>query len=178
MPTGVHRPKQPEIVKARLIAAGTQLLADGGAVSIGAVADLAGVTKGAVQHHFGTREDLLMAIYVELQADFEKMLAANDSSPSAAARYARSIVSMRSSEENSEQGRALLVATVIERQLASRWAAWIKDDRKGEKGVNQLIARLAADGLWLSETLGIYELTEAERHALSASIQQLAEEGN
>ncbi len=177
MPSSVRRPKQPEIVKARLIAAGTALLAEGAPVSIGAVADLAGVTKGAVQHHFSSREDLLMAMYDGMQAELEKVLVEGEPSRSAAWRYARAALGASGSvTQHVEQWRALLVATVIERKLASRWAEWVKADRQGEVGVHKLIARLAADGLWLSETLGIYDLSSDERRALSVSIQQLAQE--
>lgn len=98
-------------------------------------------------------------------------------SRSAAWRYARAALGASGSvTQHVEQWRALLVATVIERKLASRWAEWVKADRQGEVGVHKLIARLAADGLWLSETLGIYDLSSDERRALSVSIQQLAQE--
>ena len=41
--------------------------------------------------------------------------------------------------------------------------------------INKLLARLAADGLWLSEVLGIYDLSSGEREALKRLIHQLAE---
>ena len=68
--TGLHRPKQPQVIRERLLSACVELLAEGVPLSIGEVATLAGVTKGAVQHHFGTREALLMALYDELERQF------------------------------------------------------------------------------------------------------------
>ena len=52
MSQGVHRPKRPELVKALLLDACAQQLLSGGPLSIGVVADIAGVTKGAVNTTF------------------------------------------------------------------------------------------------------------------------------
>jgi AcrR family transcriptional regulator len=89
MSQGVHRPKRPELVKALLLDACAQQLLSGGPLSIGVVADIAGVTKGAVQHHFPTREDLVHALYDHLAEEFQAQVADDGSGASAAWRYAR-----------------------------------------------------------------------------------------
>ena len=88
MSQGVHRPKRPELVKALLLDACAQQLLSGGPLSIGVVADIAGVTKGAVQHHFPTREDLVHALYDHLAEEFQAQVADDGSGASAAWRYA------------------------------------------------------------------------------------------
>lgn len=170
-----HRPKQPELVKALLLDSGTQLLANGEHLSIGGVAELAGVTKGAVQHHFPTRDALVMALYEDLISDFQNEVADDGSGASSAWRYARAALGMNS-DDSSDHAKALLVASVVERPVASKWAEWVRKDRREDaQDINKLIARLAADGLWLSAVLGIYELPAAERAALAQSIEQLAQ---
>ena len=71
--------------------------------------------------------------------------------------------------------RALLVASVVERSVATRWADWVAADRQKDPapGVNETIMRLAADGLWLSDLLGIYKLSASERSALQAALLAL-----
>lgn len=158
-----------------MLDAGAQLLVGGCPLTIGAVAEAAGVTKGAVQHHFPTREALVVALYEELVTQFEKQVADDGSGDSAAWRYARCVLN-EPNGESLDHGKALLAACVVERSATSRWAAWLRKDRGQDGGeTNKLIARLAADGLWLSDVLGVYGLSPAERHALSQSIRLLAQ---
>jgi len=177
MRKGVHRPKRPELVKALLLDAGAQLLSSGVPLSIGGVAELAGVTKGAVQHHFPTREALVLALYEHLSAEFLAQVADDGSGDSAAWRYARAVLEAQNSD-NSCYEKALLAACVVERGVTAKWAEWLRGDRKQDgDDTNKLLARLATDGLWLSEVLGVYDLSPAEREALARSIRQLAEGG-
>jgi AcrR family transcriptional regulator len=89
MKNGVRRPKRPELVKALLLDAGAQLLVHGEQLSIGAVAEIADVTKGAVQHHFPTREALVMALYDHLVAEFQDRVADDGSGIQAASALRR-----------------------------------------------------------------------------------------
>lgn len=176
MTSGLNRPKQPEIVRAKLLAAGAELLSEGVPLSIGEVAAAAGVTKGAVQHHFGSRESLLAAIYDDLQLHLEQALESHRPGMSAAESYVAATVNAPLDRTTTMQWRALLVACVIERGLADRWGSWTRADRTsdGKESASQLIARLAADGLWLSDTLGTYALGKSERKELAQALHQLA----
>lgn len=175
MSEGVHRPKRPELVKALLLDGGARLLVSGGQLSIGAVAEMAGVTKGAVQHHFPTREALVLALYEHLVAEFQGQVADDGSGASAAWRYARLALDAPSGK-SSDHGKALLAACVVERSVSSKWAAWVRHDRAQDGAdTNKLLARLAADGLWLSGVLDVYDLTPQEREALSHAIHKLAQ---
>ena len=175
--TGLHRPKQPQVIRERLLSACVELLAEGVPLSIGEVATLAGVTKGAVQHHFGTREALLMALYDELERQFVQQVQTAGSGLSAAGAYVVATVNARSDAELSRSWRALLVACVIDRALATRWSTWTQANRQLDgDGVNgKMVARLAADGLWLSDMLATNELTATARESLRTQLLQLSE---
>jgi AcrR family transcriptional regulator len=176
MTSGAHRTKQPDLVRAKLIAAGIALLANDGRLSIGTVAEAAGVTKGAIQHHFGTREQLLHAIYDEMEAELGGMVADDGSGGSAAWRYAKAVLNMAEGEAALPQWRAMLIASLVEKSIATRWAAWVDADRQheGASDTSKLLARLAADGLWLSDMLGTYQMTPAQRQALGRALRQLS----
>lgn len=180
MTSSVSRPKQPQIVRAKILDAGAELLAEGTPCSIGEIAAAAGVTKGAVQHHFGSRESLLSAIYDDLQSHFENALMPYRPGKSAAESYVAATLDATLDETRTTHWRALLVACVIERGLSDRWSSWVHADRtrNGEESTSQLIARLAADGLWMSDILGTYELESTEREKLAEALKQLAKEGS
>ncbi len=57
--------------RTRLLAAGRQLFASDGfaAVSTRAIVDAAGVTRGALYHHFGDKKGLFAAVYEEVEAE-------------------------------------------------------------------------------------------------------------
>lgn len=175
-----RRRKDPEAVRANLIAAAAKLLAHGEPLSMSSVAELAGVTKGAVQHHFGTREQLLEDMCATYMQQFQDDLARErqgDSGPGSAARaYVRATV--RGADQADEQAhwRAILVAAVIDRSVAERWSGWVAENRADEPAADntELIMRLAADGLWLSDLLGVYKLTAAQRASLGESLLALS----
>lgn len=59
---------QPAPIRERLIRTGTRLFAERGfdATSVQAIVESAGVTKGALYHHFAAKEDLLYEIHNEI----------------------------------------------------------------------------------------------------------------
>ena len=178
MNSGVHRPKQPDIIRARILEACVALLADGYGLSIGSVAEAAEVTKGAVQHHFGTRAELLMAFYELVLADMDKEIGESTDAETAAQRYVKATFKLLPGDKENQRHRALLAATVNEPAVAQTWAKWVENDRKNDSAsICQLIARLASDGLWLSETLGTYQLSSEEKKQLQAALENMCKTG-
>lgn len=175
-----RRPKNSEAVRTNLIAAAADLLSMGAPLSMGTVAEAAGVTKGAVQHHFGTREELLTAMCDAFLEHFNSVLShenAQDLAPGGEARaYVRATVRAGVDQQQQADWRAILVACVIERALAARWSERVAESRAKDsaRNGNELIMRLAADGLWLSDLLGIYQLSSVERDALEAALLNLS----
>ncbi|MDQ8043953.1 MAG: TetR/AcrR family transcriptional regulator [Solirubrobacteraceae bacterium] len=70
MPTQVQRTAS---ARRRLIAAATTLVAEQGVgnTSVAAIGEKAGMSRGAVNFHFGSKDDLLTAVAEEVTADFE-----------------------------------------------------------------------------------------------------------
>lgn len=176
MNLGIYRPKDPEHVKARILDACAELLSQGLPLSIGTVAEVAEVTKGAVQHHFGTRAQLLMAFHAQAVADIQASLqVAQPTQENAAQRYVRASLQMLPTPQENQRRRAWVAASVMEPDVAQAWCDWLEADRAAEpESAEQLVARLAADGLWLAETLGAYQLTAQDKQRVAQVLQRLA----
>jgi AcrR family transcriptional regulator len=158
-----HRKKQPEQVRRALLDCAAQIAAEQGAaaITIKAVADRAGVTKGGLLHHFDSKQALLAAVFKDLldkmDQEIERTLADD---PQARGRFTRAYVracfSDRLLGDRSLWG-ALSVAIVSEPALRALWSAWL--DRRMARhaetdGDPRLIAvRLAADGVWLADMM-------------------------
>lgn len=181
MSTRHHRPKAPQLVRAALLEAAARLLQHGATVSIGSVAEEAGVSKGAVQHHFASRSGLFTALADELIASFDEDVKAEiRRDPMRAGAHARAYarVGARAAITEYEWSRAVICASVAERDVAARWRNWVQDDLAHDEGseaakIDMLLARLAADGLWLSDILGIYPLSPDIREKLLGRIEAL-----
>ena len=176
MNLGIYRPKDPDHVKARILDACAELLSQGLPLSIGTVAEVAEVTKGAVQHHFGTRAQLLMAFHAQAVADIQASLqVAQPTQENAAQRYVRASLQMLPTPQENQRRRAWVAASVMEPELALAWCDWLEADRAAEpESAEQLVARLAVDGLWLAETLGAYQLTAQDKQRVTQVLQRLA----
>ena len=158
-----HRKKQPEQVRRALLDCAAQIAAEQGAaaITIQAVAERAGVTKGGLLHHFDSKQALLAAVFKDLldkmDQEIERTLADD---PQARGRFTRAYVracfSDRLLGDRSLWG-ALSVAIVSEPALRALWSAWL--DRRMARhaetdGDPRLVAvRLAADGVWLADMM-------------------------
>ena len=75
MNNAYQRKKEPELVRQRILDSAIQLATEKGvaSMSIQAVADMAGVTKGGVFHHFANKHLLIenMLQYILMQFDQE-----------------------------------------------------------------------------------------------------------
>jgi AcrR family transcriptional regulator len=148
--------------------------------SLATVAQHAGVTKGAVQHHFGTREDLFAAMYADTLMRFESLLdeaLEGDSGPGSEARAYMRATFRCGSDVDMNAWRSLIVATVVERALAARWSDWVSQARSKDQSIADLIMRLASDGLWLSDVLGTYDISADERAELENALLELQRRG-
>jgi AcrR family transcriptional regulator len=112
----------------------------------------AAVSKGGLLYHFKSKRELLDALVARWMDDFERDIdAAPGSFPE---RY------VRASDGAKAEEAGLLAALVADpgvlTAVRERHAAW--QDRIATEGgdpVDATVARLAADGLWLADLLGI-----------------------
>ncbi|SDK11247.1 transcriptional regulator, TetR family [Actinopolyspora mzabensis] len=84
-PVARTQPSGQEPVPQRLLSAATRLFAEQGfeTTSVQQIVDAAGVTKGAMYHYFGSKDDLLYEIYARvLRVQMSRMEQAADSSES------------------------------------------------------------------------------------------------
>jgi AcrR family transcriptional regulator len=140
--------------RSRLLdAAGAVIRRDGPqALTLDAVAAQAGVSKGGLLYHFKSKRELLDALVARWLDEFQRDIEAE--SGNFAERY------VRASDGAKAEEAGLLAALVADPQVLAvvreRHAAW--QDRVATDGgdtVDATVARLAADGLWLSDLLGI-----------------------
>lgn len=158
-----HRKKQPEQVRRALLDCAAQIAAEQGAsaITIQAVAERAGVTKGGLLHHFDSKQALLAAVFSDLleqmDREIDRTMAGDPVQRGRFTRaYVRACFTDRLLGERSLWG-ALSVAIVSEPELRALWSSWL-DGRMARHaetdGDPSLIAvRLAADGVWLADMM-------------------------
>jgi AcrR family transcriptional regulator len=159
-------------------------------LTLEAAAVEAGLSKGGVLYHFRTRDALVSAMVERLvaafDADLEAESAADDTAGSdAAGRYVRAYVRAtvrrpRTAEDlrRERAGAAVLAAMASEphlleplRRSFDRWQRRLESD--GVDPVCAMVARLAADGMWLVELFGFAPLPEPLRADVAAFLEDL-----
>src|SRR5512144_2099177 len=153
----------------------------------------AGVSKGGVLYHFPSRSALVSAMVARLADRLDEALAAQreadqrEAVPRERGAYARAYVDDTFSPADAEQaqrgqrlGAAVLAAMASEPELLgplrgafARWQAEIETDVSDP--VRGTIARLAADGLWLSELFGFAPLDDDLRRRVRAELLRMVD---
>jgi AcrR family transcriptional regulator len=149
------RKKQPELVRRALIEHAARLAVEQGlaAVTVQAVSDATGVTKGGFMHHFPSKQALVSAVFEELveiiDRDIEARIATDGESYGVFTRAY--LVSVFDVGLDADGG-----------PWASLSMSWLTDPdlrlarhRDTDGDVQLAIVRLAADGLWVSDLAGI-----------------------
>eukprot|EP00752_Nemacystus_decipiens_P013227 g11716.t1 len=188
MATAHHRKKQPEEVRAALLRAAARLLVERGpqAATLDAVARAACVSKGGLLHHFAGKQALLEALSEDLMTRFAARVAEADAcgpkSRGAAARaYLRATAAMIGDPEDMALWRGLLMAEIAEPDARSAWRDWTAEQGRLDRSDDAadptalLICRLASDGLWLADMLGLYGIDPAARAAIVARLDRLTD---
>jgi AcrR family transcriptional regulator len=147
------------------------------ALTLETVAAEAGVSKGGLLYHFATKDDLVDALIDDWLDGFEAEVAGGVDDGGWARAYARA-AGARSAEQRA-MDIALVVAVAsgpeaLER-LRSRYPDWhgrVLADASDP--VDATVVRLAADGLWLDDLLGLAPLTGRLRRRVLARLDELA----
>jgi AcrR family transcriptional regulator len=176
-----HTRDTPERI---LVAAEEVVLSEGVArLTLEKAAAGAGVSKGGVLYHFPSRSALVKAMVTRLAERFDEMLAAQRArGPAERGAYARAYVDDTFAPANAEQaqrgqrlGAAVLAAMASEpdllaplRDAFARWQAEIETDAADP--VRGTIARLATDGLWLTELFGFAPLDDDLRRRVREAL--------
>ena len=154
-------PRKGDTKRRLLDAAAAVVRRDGAkALTLDAVAAEAGVSKGGLLYHFKAKRDLLDAMLEGWVEEFGTEIAAAEEGKGFAHGYVKAsdMTGWAAAERATEFG--LLAAMVDEPAMLegvrARYAAW--QDRLAAEAadpVGATVARLAADGLWLNDLLGL-----------------------
>lgn len=172
--------------KARILeAAGRVVLERGVAgLTLEAVADEAGLSKGGLLYHYGSKEALLAAMVARLIDATEARIAGRRATDDAPGSWTRGYVDASAPDGGSDDdptgrlGIAVLAAGAIDpalvaplRDCQAEWHRRLHDD--GIDPVTALVVRLAADGLWFNDIFGLPVLDSAERRLVLARLEAL-----
>ena len=159
--------------KDRLLdAAGTVVMRDGAqALTLDAVAEEAEVSKGGLLYHFKSKRDLVEGMVERWLAEFQREMDEKDTE------FIRGYIKASAPEGNELGMLAALVADpsllVAVRKQYGIWQDRV--EREGRDPVDATVARLAADGLWLAELLGMGPPTGELRERVLQRLLDLAE---
>jgi AcrR family transcriptional regulator len=157
-----------------LNAAEARLLASGPAgLVLDAIAADAGISKGGLLYHFGSKEALVAGLCERMLERFDQELGALcEGDPERAGAFTRAYLTSTVTAEgkpadNSAQLMAGILATLGRdsshlEEVRAHFARW--HERLEHDGIDPTTAtlvRLAADGLWLSALLGLPQLDAA-----------------
>jgi AcrR family transcriptional regulator len=172
--------------KSDLMRAAATLVAERGysALTLDAVGDAIGVSKGGVLYHFPTKEALVAALLEELSSGFDDdQLAAHDADPLTPGAWTRAYVTASATPPQDTSAHVAAVALLaavgydpaLLEPLQARYTTWVdrlNDD--GLPGVDAHVVRLAADGLWAADLFGLAPPGPDLRARIHARLGELA----
>ena len=158
-----QRRKQPEVVRQQVLEVAARLSLQKGpaSVTLDAVSQAAGVSKGGLLHHFPSKQALLDGMFDDLVGKFGQAIDEEMARhPAEAGRFTRAYLAVCFSPEHSGESdgwKTLVTALLAEPHLRQRWRLWAL--RQAERhaatdgSVDAELVRFAVDGLWLSQLL-------------------------
>ncbi|MGQ4619417.1 TetR family transcriptional regulator [Nocardia sp. R7R-8] len=155
-----------------LLDAAIEVLRNGGRLTLDAVAAQTGLTKPGVVYHFKTKEILMTAVVDHVvdswEADLQDRVAVESTAVERLAAYLQ--YALLSEFDASDL--AFLEETGLRRELVDQWKSrldpWFGSDigsTPNQRAAAQT-ARLVADGAWFDRSIGIVDLSLAERKAI------------
>lgn len=176
MSTAHHRKKHPEAVRQQLLEVAAKLSLEKGpaSVTLDAVSQAAGVSKGGLLHHFPNKLSLLDGLFDDLTGKLERAIAEKmQADPEPKGRFSRAYLAVCFAPGGMEDGegwKVLTVALISEPHLRERWRRWAEahiDENLGmDSSIDAMLVRYAVDGLWLAELLGTPVPAPERRQAL------------
>ncbi|UYL09306.1 TetR/AcrR family transcriptional regulator [Bdellovibrio sp. SKB1291214] len=160
MKSAYQRKKQPALVKEEILKATLALAQKKGlaAITVQAVAKLAGITKGGLLHHYPSKQALIKGVFDTLMTEMDQEIdALIEKDPSPFGRFTRAYVELCFDEECLEETSAwpaLCVSILVEPRLKKMWRSWMEKRLKQHKSTDSAleleIVRRAADGVWFN----------------------------
>jgi AcrR family transcriptional regulator len=148
-------------------------------LTVEAVAREAKLSKGGVLYHFATKESLIQAMLDRLIQYCEQEMTQHQQNDAAPGRWTRAYVRKTLAPltpypgeaafpKSKEVGAGLIVAAATNPKLLEplrkRFRTWQRAiERDGISPTRATVVRLAVDGLWLADVLGIWSLSDKLR---------------
>ncbi len=185
--SGLRRKKDPRAARAQLLLAASRLAAEKGlhAVTLDKVAELAGLTKGALQYHFKSRKGLVDALYDQVIGQMQERMDDYRRADTGEREGASARAYLRVSEDDiRSQGRVdvlrVLTAhslsdTAVRQRYLPVLREWMRpDDLPLAWAARTMICRLAADGMWIASLIGYDDVIGKELMAeIMRQLEQL-----
>jgi AcrR family transcriptional regulator len=158
-------------------------------LTVEAVAREAKLSKGGVLYHFATKESLIQAMLDRLIQYCEQEMAQHQQNDAAPGRWTRAYVRKTLAPltpypgeaafpKSKEVGAGLIVAAATNPKLLEplrkRFRTWQRAiERDGISPTRATVVRLAVDGLWLADVLGIWSLSDKLRRQVLNELMRL-----
>ncbi|MBO9134470.1 TetR/AcrR family transcriptional regulator (plasmid) [Rhizobium sp. B230/85] len=158
-----RRKKNPDQVRLALLEGAASIAMERGlaAVSVQAVSDAAGVTKGGFFHHFPCKQALLDGMMAWLLDALDSRIdAAINFDPEPHGCFTRAYVgSVFQPKISGDRWATLWMSTLTDPQLSMKWAEWyqarLERHRATDTGADLEAVRLTVGGIWLAGTAGV-----------------------
>jgi AcrR family transcriptional regulator len=177
----------PEATRDRILDAADRVVVRDGAraLTVASVAAEAGLSKGGVLHHFPSKEAMAAAMLERSVAAWDEALAATAAAdPDPRGRTARAYIRVSLDEGNPDKRRLDRLSSAITATLLSfpeklgplqaqsdRFQDALAQD--GIDPVDATLVRVAVDGLWLMETLGLVRFDPALKAAVARRLTEM-----
>jgi AcrR family transcriptional regulator len=173
--------RSPQETRSLILNAANRLVIERGInqMTLEGVAQVAGVSKGGLLYHFPSKDALIEGMVEAYLADFEGRLDSHLSSDDTPRAWVRAYIlaSIDSPPEEIALSAALLAAFSVNpnllRPMRERYAVWQGKMNQIEDGT---LIRLALDGLWFSDLVGLAPPTYEQRQLLLARLLQMINE--
>lgn len=159
-----------------------RLVTEGGvaALTMDAVAQASGVTKGGVQYCFGNKDGLMKAMIERWGDRFDEEVAARKQHKSdAISHIAAHIAVTRDSDAEDDSRFAAMIASLIPNShYLEETRAWYRKQWDGldvstPEGRRARLAFIANEGAFLLRSFNLFELTQEEWQAIFRDIEEL-----
>ncbi|ANT54245.1 TetR/AcrR family transcriptional regulator [Mesorhizobium amorphae] len=165
--------KSGEEIKALIVNAATKVVMERGAarMTLAEVATEAGISKGGLLHYFSSKDDLIRAMIAAGLESFEEKTMAMVAADPTPGSYLRAYITTSFPAEGADDIAAAMIAGIAsDIELFNEYSAentkW--SDRLEKDGLDYFYAqviRLAVDGLYFSEAIGLPQFKPKERKA-------------
>lgn len=153
-----------------------------GSVTFESVGDASGVTKSGLIYHFGTKDGMLRALHERLAERWESLLEEALAVPRAQATEADRIAAYARVSAQPASGAEVLLMLEASRNptmrepyrvVAARWLPPFERLASNDPTARaQLLAVLAADGLWVSDGVGQWQIPMTLRAELAERVAE------